>query len=381
MKLLALLFVVTGLVACGGAVDNTEPPAKLVEYSESASLTHIKEIETVTGSSLYTRISPLNLDKHIVFSDTKGMVTVFDKNSFDIKWQKKTDVAYPTAIGGNNSTYLFGTRGGEVIALDSINGDQLWRVRVSSEVLARPVVSNDTVVIKTIDGQLTALDLKTGDQKWIFKKDIPALSVRGNSTPLIVDEKIITGLDNGKLVIVDLKTGKLFWEKTISIPRGRSEIDRLVDLDADIILNNSIVYVGGFQGRVVAIDLTTGDILWAKKMSLINNMTFENNKLFITDVRSHVWAIDASTGATIWKQGVFTARKLTSPIIMNDNLLLGDYQGYLHVIAKSDGHQISRMQVDDSGININPIVINDSIYLQSRNSKIHVIKLNKLSDE
>ena len=380
MKLLVLLFIVTGLMACGGAVDNSEPPAELVEFSESATLTHLKEIETVKGSALYTRISPLNLDKHIVFSDTKGIVTVFDKAAFEVTWQKKTDVAYPTAIGGDSSIYLFGTRGGEVIALDSVKGDQIWRVRVSSEVLARPAVSGNTVVVKTIDGQLTALDAKTGNQKWIFKKDVPALSVRGNSAPLIVDDKIITGLDSGKLVIVDLNSGKLFWEKTISIPRGRSEIDRLVDLDADIILNNSIAYVGGFQGRIVAIDLKTGDTLWVKKMSIINNMTFENNKLYITDVRSHVWAIDATTGATIWKLGIFTSRKLTSPVIMNDYLLLGDYQGYLHVISKSDGHQISRLQIDDSGVNVNPIVINDSIYLQSRNSKIHAVKINKLSD-
>ena len=380
MKLLVILFIVTGLMACGGAVDNSEPPAELVEFSESATLTHLKEIETVKGSALYTRISPLNLDKYIVFSDAKGIVTVFDKAGFEVKWQKKTDVAYPTAIGGDSSIYLFGTRGGEVIALDSVKGDQIWRVRVSSEVLARPAVSGNTVVVKTIDGQLTALDAKTGNQKWIFKKDVPALSVRGNSSPLIVDDKIITGLDSGKLVIVDLNSGKLFWEKTISIPRGRSEIDRLVDLDADIILNNSIVYVGGFQGRIVAIDLKTGDTLWVKKMSIIKNMAFENNKLYITDVRSHVWAIDAITGATIWKLGIFTSRKLTSPVIMNDNLLLGDYQGYLHVISKSDGHQISRLQIDDSGVNVNPIVINDSIYLQSRNSKIHAVKINKLSD-
>lgn len=380
MKLLVLLFVVTGLVACGGAVDNSEPPAALVEFSASAKLTHIKEIETIKGSSLFTRISPLNLDKHIIFSDTKGTITVFDKSKFEIKWQKETGVSYPSALGGNSSIYLFGTRGGEVVALDPSTGNQLWRVKVSSEVLARPVVSGDTVVIKTIDGQLTALDFKTGNQKWFFKKDVPALTVRGNSAPLIVDDKIITGLDNGKLIIVDLKSGKLFWEKTISIPRGRSEIDRLVDLDADIILNNNIAYIGGFQGRVVAIDLKTGDTLWVKKMSIINNMTLENNKLYITDTRSHIWALDASTGATIWKSGVFTARKLTSPVIMDEYLLLGDYQGYLHVVAKSDGHQISRLQVDESGINVNPIVINDSIYLQSRNSKINVVELEKLSD-
>jgi len=380
MKLFALLIFLFGLASCGGAVDNSEPPAVLVEFSESASLSVIKEIEAENDSSLFARIIPMNLESEVVFSDAKGVVTVFDKNKFKIKWQQNTKISYPTAIGGNSNVYLFGTKGGEIVALESQKGEQLWRVRVSSEVLAKPVLSSGKVIVKTVDGQIIALDVKTGKQLWIYRKEVPALSVRGNSAPLIVDDKIITGLDNGKLVILDLNDGKLFWEKTISIPRGRSEIDRLVDLDSDIIINNSVVYVAGFQGRVVAIDLKTGEMLWVKKMSVVNNMSFENDKLYITDVRSHVWAIDASTGATVWKQPVFTARKLTTPVPMGGNLLLGDYQGYLHVISNSDGHQIARTMVDDSGINVSPIVINEKIYLQSRNSKIHILDFKKLND-
>lgn len=377
MKLIIILFVAFQLMSCGGAVDNAEPPAKLVEFTRTAMLTVEKEIDYQGTASLFSRIEPFEVGDKVVFADSQGLVSVFNKEGFNASWQKSFQGIQPAAIGGNNSVYLIGTRGGEVLALDASSGELKWKVRVSSEVLARPAISKDVAVVKTVDGQLTALDLKTGQEKWIFKKEIPLLSVRGNSTPLIIDEKIITGLDSGKLVIVDLLTGALFWEKTITIPHGRSEIQRLVDLDANIVINNNVIYIAGYQGRVVALDLKTGDFLWIRKMSVVSDMAFEDNRLYLTDVRSHIWALDTTTGATVWKQEVFTARKLTSPVIMNDFLLLADFEGYLHVIAKSDGHQVARTQIDPVGIDISPIVVNSDVYLLSRDSKIYLVKLKK----
>lgn len=375
MKHLLLLFVFIQLTACGGGVDNAEPPAELVEFAASAELSVSKEIEYNATPSRYARVHPLELDDNIIFAESAGSITVFSKKTFNILWQKQFDDIKPSAIGGNNQLYLLGTHSGELIALNPENGERIWKVRVSSEVLAKPVVDSGIVVVKTVDGQLTALDAASGKEKWIYKKDVPALSVRGNSTPLIVDNKIITGLDSGKLVIVDLITGRLFWEKTITIPRGRSETERLVDLDADLITNGNVLYIAGFQGRVTALDLQTGEFLWVRKMSVIHNMTLHEGRIYITDVRSHIWALDASTGATIWKQGVFTARKLTSASVMNDYLMFGDYQGYIHVLAKADGHQVARLQVDDTGFDIQPFIIEGTIYVQSRSSKIYLLAI------
>ena len=375
MKHLLIFFLALQLIACGGGVDNAEPPAELIDFTASAKLSVIKEIEYSASVSRFARVKPLQLDDVIVFSEVNGEVTVFSKQSMDIIWQKKLENISPTAIGGNNKVYLLGTRSGEVIALAAKTGDQLWRVRVSSEVLARPVTVEGVVVVKTVDGQITGLDLSNGNEKWIYKKDVPALSVRGNSTPLVIDQKIITGLDNGKLVILDLFSGVLIWEKTVTIPRGRSETERLVDLDADIIIDKNIIYIAGFQGRVVALDLATGEFLWIKKMSVIRNMTLDDGQLYITDVLSHIWAVDVMTGATVWKQGAFTARKLTTASVMDDYLLLGDYQGYLHVLAKADGHLVARHQVEESGIDISPLIFDNKIYIQNRNSKIFILQL------
>jgi len=379
MKLALLLFLSYFLTACGGEVDNSAPPAQLVEFKETLSLKQLSEITYGVSDSQYTRIKPLVLDKEIVFSDSKGNVTVFDKNDFSIRWQKTYTADYTSAIGGNSALYLLGTRSGDVISIEPASGEINWRVTLSSEVLAAPVMSGNTVIVKTVDGQLTALNAKTGKQQWIYQRAVPALSVRGNSVPYIFQDKVMTGLDNGKLVILNVDTGVLFWEKTISIPRGRSEVERLVDLDVDLIVDKNIVYIAGFQGRVVALDLKTGGFLWAKKMSVTRNMTLEGNKLYITDDNSHVWSLDATTGATNWKQSEFSHRKLTSPTSMGDNLLLADAQGYLHVISKADGHQIVRAQIDASGLDVQPLVMNDKIYLQSKKSVIYVYGLSQLA--
>ena len=380
MKRLLIFFTISLLAACGGGVDNSEPPATLVEFVASAEFSISKEIEYNVTPSRFARVHPLLLDDVIVFAESSGEVTAFSKRSFEILWQKQFKDLQPSAIGGNNDVYLLGTRGGELLALNAKSGEKIWEVRISSEILAKPVIDSGFVVVKTVDGQITGLDAATGNEKWIYKKDVPALSVRGNSTPIIVDDKIITGLDNGKLVILDLLTGNLFWEKTITIPRGRSETERLVDLDADLIIKGSIVYIAGFQGRVVALDLQSGEFLWVRKMSVVRNMTLAQDRIYITDSRSHIWALDTTTGATIWKQEIFTARKLTSASVMGDYLLYGDYQGYIHMLAKSDGHQVARFQVDESGIDISPVVIDDAIYVQSKNSKIFILAIKQIAD-
>lgn len=376
MKLAAIIILGLALYGCGGAVDNATPPAPLVEFTETTKLNILHEVAYGSTTSQYIRIKPLVLDNDIIFSDSRGTVTVFSKKDFKIRWQKMVDVNYTSAIGGDKNLYLLGTRSGEVLAINPLNGEVVWRITVSSEVLARPVISANTVIVKTIDGQITALDSLSGKQKWIYQREVPALSVRGNSAPYILEDKVITGLDNGKLVIINIDNGALFWEKTISVPRGRSEMERLVDLDADLVVNDSVIYIGGFQGRIVALDLKSGGFLWSRKMSVTNNMMFDNGKLYITDVNSHIWALDAITGATIWKQSSFSSRKLTSPVLMDDNLLVADYEGYLHILAKADGHQTGRLQIDDSGIDVDPVVIEDKIYVQSKKSVIHVLGLN-----
>lgn len=379
MRFVLIVSAVLNLLACAGAVDNAEPPAPLVEFQETASLKVLTEIDVDDDAINFSASSVLELEDDIVSVTAKGLLTVFNKHTSKVRMQTDLELKYASAIGGNKNIYIIGTRSGLVYAIEPTSGAVIWQSRVSSEVLARPAMSDKMVVVKTVDGQLTALMADSGKEKWIYKRDVPVLSVRGNSEPLILQDKVISGLDNGKIVIVNLDTGILFWEKTIAVPRGRTEIERLVDLDADLLVNNNVIYIAGFQGRIVALDIQSGDFLWTKKMSVIHNMTFEENKLYVTDSMSHIWALDAATGATIWKQSVFTARKLTSPVLINDYLLLTDFEGYLHVIAKADGHQVSRLNVDDSGITSAPVVFNEKIYLQSNNSDIYVLGLEKPS--
>jgi len=379
MKLGILLILTSLVIGCAGTVDNAEPPAELLDIKESKQLSLLHEIEYGSVPSQYIRVKPLELSNEIIFSDSMGKVTVFNKKDLNIRWQNSFDVSFTSAIGGNDSVYLLGTRSGEVLAINPENGDVNWRVSVSSEILTSPVVYADTVIVKTVDGKLSALNAKTGEQKWVYQRDVPALSVRGNSQPFVLDDKIVTGLDNGKLVILSIATGDLIWEKTIAIPRGRSEVERLVDLDADLVVRDNVLFVAGFQGKLVAIDLSTGSFLWTKKMSVTKKISLEDNRIYVTDDNSHVWALDASTGGTIWKQTDFTARKLTSVAIIGDNLAVADFEGYLHVLAKADGHQLVRDKVDGSGIDVSPIIIDEKIYLQSKKSVIYVYELKPLA--
>ena len=118
--------------------------------------------------------------------------------------------------------------------------------RYPAKYLSVPVVANGIVIVRTTDGAVIALNEKTGGKLWSYEHNAPALSVRG-SAPIIVEDNVIEGYDNGKLMALRLADGKYVWETSIAIPKGRSEVERLVDLDVDPIDVGGVIYIASYQ--------------------------------------------------------------------------------------------------------------------------------------
>ena len=127
-------------------------------------------------------------------------------------------------------------------------GKLQWKVDASSEVLMPAQIAAERVIIRSVDGRISALNLADGSEKWSYKRDVPALSLRGNSQPIIKQSYIFNGLDNGRLVTLDLLDGHTIFDIAVSTPGGRSELERLVDIDGDSVLTNDSLYMASYQG-------------------------------------------------------------------------------------------------------------------------------------
>jgi outer membrane protein assembly factor BamB len=292
-----------------------------------------------------------------------------------LRWETEAEVNFSGGPGIGKGTVILGTNNAEVLALNSEDGQLLWKTSVSSEVLSVPVIANNTVIIRSTDGGIFALDEKTGHKIWNYESSIPALSVRGSGSPVITDEHVIGGNDNGKIMALRLSDGKFVWETSVAIPKGRSEVERLVDLDVDPIVAGGNIYIASYRGGVAAISETDGEAVWRnEEVSTHTGMSNDWRYLYLSDSLSDVWQLDQRNGSSLWKQKDLHQRKLTAPANYGNYVVVGDFEGYVHWLANSDGRQLGRIQVSDGPIDAKPVVVDDTVYVYAKDGTLAALK-------
>ncbi len=370
MKLVryGLLLAGIALVSACGDDDNTEPPAELTEFKA----THFLNLQWSVGTDdsieqQYLFIEPLLLKERVVTAGRSGTLNVYRLDDGKELARFKLRIPLSGGVGGTEDTWLVGSRNGELIAVDGSSGDIRWRTRVPSEILARPVVYNRNVVlVRTADGQVLGVDIKTGKINWNYAKAIPALTLRGSSPPILSRSHFYTGLEDGRVIAMSPIDGEVIWDIALTVPEGRSEIQRLVDIDGRSELYGRILYAASYHGRIGALDVTRGQVLWSRPFSSNTGVSVGTDAVYSSDDRGHVWALDRNNGATLWKQDKLQARGLTRPVILQDFLVVGDVQGYLHVMSRFDGRFVARTQVDSDGILVPPVVDGDRLLVLTR---------------
>jgi outer membrane protein assembly factor BamB len=196
---------------------------------------------------------------------------------------------------------------------------------------------------------------------------VPALSLTGNSAPVLHNDLVIAGFDDGKLAAFDQSNGQVVWEIAVSQPTGRSEIERLVDVDGQFVISNGVIYVGSYQGRLAAIQAIDGEELWSRKFSSFNAMTIDDDAIYLSSDTSHIWSIDRRTGSALWKQDVLHARKISAPLLFEDKVIVGDLDGHVHWFNQSDGALIGRLRPSYKRHYSTPFEWNNKIFTMDSN--------------
>ncbi|MDM8546436.1 outer membrane protein assembly factor BamB [Candidatus Venteria ishoeyi] len=366
-------FVLT-LAACG-AKDNAKPPAKLVEFSQSLGVNALWTRNTsvnLKGSSL--NLSPRLSESQLITASPKGKIQAQSLQTGQNIWKHNLKQPISGGPGVGHGLVVVATSEGEVFARELSDGAERWHSSVSSEVLSTPAVAENIVIVRSIDGRVTGLSTQTGKRLWVYERNVPALSLRGAGDPLLDGHTVYIGFANGRLSALDISTGKPLWETRLAQPRGRSELERMVDVDGELTLYAGTLYASAYQGRTVAIDPLSGEILWDKESSAYAGLSADDNAVYFSDERSHVYALERYTGSSLWKQDKLDARKITAPVSIGDTIVVGDFEGYLHWLRKEDGQFVARMLTDKSGIRIRPLVVDDKLLILTNNGELHFVQ-------
>ena len=361
-RLLPLLLIT--LAACSSGTDNTEPPAPLTSIEDPIRLVVNWSLDTRASSNRASyRLRPLLLGDRVYTIDTRGSIVCVDLERGRRQWRFDTGLAAITGLGGNADLVIATSREGEVAAYRIVEKglEQVWKADLASEIRASPVLDGEQVFVRGVDGKLRSLAASDGSQQWVVSRRVPALSLTGNSEPLVAGGIVIVGHDDGKLVAFNRADGEIRWETSIGVPSGRTEVERLVDLDGRFELRDGVIYVASFQGRLAAVQAVSGDLLWTREISSYQAIAIDDEAIYLAADNSHLWSIDRRTGSAFWKQDVLNARRVPAPSIFGDQLVVADLDGYMHWFNRQDGKLVGRIRFAPARSFVQPLVWRDSV--------------------
>ncbi len=358
-----------GVGGCGifGGDDETEePPAELSPIEATVDVDRLWSAKIGDGSErLHVGLRLATDGARIFAASVDGRVSALDAANGRDVWTVDTDLPLSAGPSYSDETLVVGTSDGQVAAIAAADGAPLWTVDVSSEVLGAPAIGGTTVVVRSVDGRLHGLDLANGNALWVVDNSVPRLSLRGVSRPAIAGDTAIVGLDDGKIVAVSLDDGDVQWERPIAAPRGRTELERLADVDGAIVVSGSDIYAAGFQSRAVLLSAESGQVLWAQDLSTYRDLGVDWGQIYAADAAGSVIALDRVTGGPVWQQDAFARRKLSAPAAYGTSVVVGDFEGYLHWLATRDGSIQARARLGDAAISAPPLVVGENLYVLS----------------
>lgn len=378
---LALLALAAALSGCStvsgwfGSDDKTEPPSPLVDFTPTVSVRTLWSGDAgASGKGQLLDLRAAVRGGRVAVADPKGRVTLMDAESGSQIWETatRTPIAAGPTLGGG--VVAVGTSDGQVLALETETGAVRWQTRVTSEVLSPPAIGAGIVAVRTVDGRLFGLDLKSGRRLWVFEKGVPLLSLRGTGDPVIAGELVITGFDGGRVVAVAARDGRQVWEARIASARGRSDLERMVDIDSAPVVTEDAVYAVAYRGQVAAIDPSSGKAFWQKDLSSSAGLAVDARSVFVTDERSVVWGLDRFSGRVLWQQDRMKLRGLTAPVLAGRYVVVGDFEGYLHWLRREDGELAARYRVDSAGFYAAPEAASGVLYAYGRSGTVEALR-------
>ncbi len=288
-----------------------------------------------------------------------GVVVAVQASSGSALWRQQLDQQLMAGVAVGGESLYVATASGELIAFNRSNGTQRWSSALLSEVLSAPAATDGMVVVRTVDGKLIGLKEEDGEELWRYQREVPALTLRGTSRPVIDGDRVYAALDSGEVVVLSLQEGREIWMKSVLAPRGRTEIERMVDLDADPVVADGVLYVIGYQGGMAALNTEQGDLLWKRKVNSLMAPLVYGDYLFLADGEGILWAFDRKDGSALWKQSAFQYHSLTSPTLIGKNLVVGNGEGALHWVSAEDGHRVAQIKLGAEGIAAQPLPVGE----------------------
>lgn len=369
--LVALSLAVAGCGIFGDDEEEKLEPAELIDFRATVKIKRLWKAD-LGGDAEFLRIAlqPVGDGSRIYAASHDGKVSAFDPVNGKRLWRSELDMELSAGPGVGDGLLVVVSSNGQVVLLDADDGTERWRVNIGGESLARPLIADDVVMIQTVDNRLRALQTFDGSERWVVLQSMPALTVRGSASPVLSGSNVVAGFDNGRVIAIDRDSGDIVWETLLAPPAGRSDLERLSDVDGAMAVVGQDIYAAGYQGRIGAIAAESGQLFWANETSSYVGVAANWNNLYTIQDDGVLISLVRRTGAETWRQDALLRREPTLPVPFHTTVAVGDLEGYVHFFSNANGEPVARVRLGSDAITIDPVVVANRLYVQSDSGTI-----------
>lgn len=390
-----LMLLVLALGGCswfGGDDEETVEPRKLESFEAELKLNKLWDKSTGKGAQdKAVGIVPAISGSRIYVASPRGTVSALDAGSGDVRWEMQVQDLYSKeerramfpdgmdvitgGVGVGGDLAVVGIVGGEIVALNRSDGSVAWRASTTSEVLAPPAVDQDLVIAQSVDGKVAAYDALDGSREWLYTTSVPRLTLRGTATPLLLEDLVITGFANGRVIGLDRQQGLPVIDERIAVAQGKSDLERLVDVDGRMVMRQGRLFAASYQGNVVAIDLSEGRAGWKRPISSLAGLGEGFGNIYVAHTNGRITALNMENSEEVWGTDALMHRDITAPVSISSYIVVGDFDGYIHLLAQSDGRFVGRTKAGSGGIISPPVVEGRRIYVMDKKGRLSAYEI------
>jgi len=320
-----------------------DEPRKLENISNNKKIITNWDI-SFTGENLLGNFIPSFAGDSIYFADSSGNIKSINSISGSINWKKEVSLL-STGISAGFGILIVADIDGNVIALDQNNGTKLWTSNVKGEVLAPAAVDAKFIIVKTGSGELIALNKDSGEIEWSYRSKLPALTIRGSSSPVIDNNMVYATFDNGRLGVFELDSGYPVWDGAISYVSGSSELENLIDSDSSPVIEGGLVFTTSYQGNINIFDIAQKRSVWQSESSSFYSPLLLRGLIILVEANSNLKTFFSKNLEKSWSSNEYLNRSLSNPSSFNGFLLVGDFEGYIHIIDPLNGQTVARKKI------------------------------------
>jgi outer membrane protein assembly factor BamB len=356
--------LLTGTALLSGcSKDKTDKPAVLVPLVNRIDIKQVWRAK-LGGEKPILRLGlDVAVDGERAFAASyKGSITAFNVATGKVLWQRPLKAPLSAGPAAADGLLVIGSSKGDVIAWSQEDGAPRWRVRINAEILSAAAIGAGLVVVRAVDGKLHGLSAKDGSENWVVDQQVPRLSLRGTSRPLVVGDMAICGFDNGRVVAVAIGNGSTAWESAVGQSHGSTELQRLIDVDAPVVADGDDLFAVAYQGRVARMARENGQVVWARDLSSYRGLAVDDNAVYVATADGDVVRLDRRTGAEQWRQKGLERRQLSAPAVYGGRVVVADLAGVVHWLDAATGDFLARIPVGKQRVS-SPLVVADGLLL------------------